>query len=325
MELIKTPDKTTTTAPFIRDGLDIKRYLGMVIVALLPAVAAAFYFYGPRVLAIIAVAYIFGGLAELVFSLVRKKPLDEGFFVTGLIFSLILPPAIPLWIVAVGIVFGVVFGKEVFGGMGRNIFNPALVGRLFITITFPTIINACWQMPFTDAITSATPLVLYKTTQTVTPLVSLLFGQTAGSIGENFCWGIILGGIFLVYTKVANWRIPVFYIGTVIILSAIGNHFLPANVAPPWFQLLSGGLLFGAFFMATDPVTSPFTMKGKVVFGIGCGGLTVLIRAFSGYAEGVMFSIILLNALSPLIDHIVISPNFALGKICPKGRSSNSV
>ena len=314
-------DKTTTSAPHILDNIDIKRYMSAVIIALLPAAIAAIYFYGLRVLLIIAVSYIFGGLTEVIFAVVRKKEIEKGFFVTGLIFPLILPPTVPLWVVAVGIVFGVFFGKEVFGGTGRNIFNPALVGRLFITVCFPVIMTTSWQKPFTegfggfvhytaDAITSATPLIIWKTEKVVTSFVELLLGRTAGSIGETFRLGIILGGSFLIFTKVANYRIPLSYILSVFIFSTIGHILLPQKVSPPLFQLFSGGLLFGAFFMATDPVTTPFTKEGKWIAGVVLGLLTVLIRSFSGYVEGVMFSIILMNAFTPLIDTIVLDVKY---------------
>ena len=158
-----------------------------------------------------------------------------------------------------------------------------------------------------DTITTATPLTLYKSDQIVTSYTDLLFGQCTGSIGEVFRIGIIIGGLFLMFSKVSNWRIPVSYLGSVLVLSFIGSRLLPMRVAPPTFQLLTGGLLFGSMFMATDPVTSPFTRSGKYVFGILCGLLTVLIRTFSGSIEGVMFSIVIMNAFTPLIDHIVVS------------------
>jgi len=314
-------DKTTTSAPHVLDNIDIKRYMSTVIIALIPATIASIYFYGFRVILIILVSYIFGGIVEVMFAVVRKKEIHEGFLVTGLIFPLLLPPTVPLWVVAVGIIFGVFFGKEVFGGTGRNIFNPALVGRLFITVCFPAIMTTQWQQPFlkgfggflkytSDAITSATPLISWKTQNVITPYLDLLIGKTAGSIGETFRLGIILGGLFLIWTKVANWRIPFSYILSVFIFSAVGHTFLPQKIAPPLFQLLSGGVLFGAFFMATDPVTTPFTKTGKWIAGIMLGFLTVLIRSFSGYVEGVMFSIVLMNAFSPLIDSLVLSVKY---------------
>ncbi len=308
-------DEITRGAPHIVDSIDIKRYMSMVIVALIPLVLVSVYFYGWHPLKIIIVSYMAGGAVEVIFAIVRKREIHEGFLITGLIFPLVLPPTVPLWVVAVGVVFGVLFGKEMFGGTGRNIFNPALVGRLFITIAFPVIMTTSWQMPFTDAITSATPLAVYKTTGSMASYFDLIVGTTAGSMGETCRIGIIIGGLFLIFCKVSDWRIPVCYIGSVFLVALAGNHFLPARVAPPIFQVLTGGLLFGAMFMATDPVTSPFTRTGKYSFGILCGILTVLIRTFSGYVEGVMFSIIIMNAFAPLIDHIVLSLKYRPVKI----------
>lgn len=308
-------DRTTINAPHIVDNLDIKRYMSCVIIALLPATFASIYFYGWKAIQIIMVSYIAGGLVEVIFAIIRKKEIEEGFLVTGLIFPLVLPPTTPLWVVAVGCIFGVFFGKEVFGGTGRNIFNPALVGRLFITIAFPSIMTTSWLMPFTDAVTSATPLTVYKSMHTVTPYINLLLGNCAGSMGETFRLGIIIGGVFLMFTKVSNWRIPVSYIGSVLLFAFLGNSFFPAKVAPPVLQVLTGGLLFGAMFMATDPVTSPFTYPGKYIFGISCGILTVLIRSFSGYVEGVMFSIVIMNAFTPIIDHIILMIKYRPAKI----------
>ena len=316
---------TTTVGPHIVDGIDSKRFMTCALVGLAPAALASIYFFGLRALMMIVVSYVAGISVEFTFAVVRKHKIHEGFFVTGLIFPLVLPPTTPLWVVAVGMIFGVLFGKEMFGGTGRNIFNPALVGRLFITIAFPAIMTTSWLMPITeatfaekwltpfaetsitDSITAATPLSTYKSTAVMPSTMDLLIGRTAGSMGETCRIAIIIGGLILVFTKAANWRIPVSYLGSVLLFGILGNHFLPDSIAPPTFQLLSGGLLFGAFFMATDPVTSPFTRAGKYTFGIMCGILTVLIRSFSGYVEGVMFSIVIMNAFSPLIDHIVLS------------------
>ena len=317
--------ETTQIAPYMVDSIDTKRYMSCAIAAILPATLASVYFFGLRAILIIAVSYIAGFFVEFMFAAVRKHKIHEGFLVTGLIYPLVLPPTTPLWIVAVGVMFGTFFGKEIFGGTGRNIFNPALVGRLFITIAFPATMTTSWLMPITDAtfaekwltpfadtsitdaITAATPLAVYKTTKVMASIPDLLTGHTAGSMGETCRIAIILGGLFLIFTKVANWRIPITYLASVFVFAAIGNHFMSDTIAPPVFQLFTGGLLFGAFFMATDPVTSPFTSAGKYTFGIMCGILTILIRSFSGYVEGVMFSIVIMNAFAPLIDHIVLS------------------
>ena len=306
---------TTHSSPHMVDSIDTKRYMSCAIAAIIPATLASILFYGFRAILIIAVSYIAGFAVEFVFAAIRKHKIHEGFLVTGLIFPLVLPPTTPLWVVAVGVIFGVLFGKEMFGGTGRNIFNPALIGRLFITIAFPAIMSANWQMPFEHAVTSATPLGVYKTTGSMASISDLLIGHTAGCMGETCRIAVILGGLFLLFTKVANWRIPVSYLGTVFVFSAIGNHFLAGAIAPPIFQIFAGGLLFGAFFMASDPVTSPFTKAGKYVSGIMCGILTVLIRSFSGYVEGVMFSIVIMNAFAPLIDNIVLSLRYRQVKV----------
>ena len=299
-------DEQSSEAPHCVDGLDLKRYMSCAILALVPSALAAIYCYGWRMIAIIMVSYVTGMTVEVCFAAIRKHDIHEGFLVTGLIFPLTLPPTVPLWVVAVGVVFGTLFGKEVFGGTGRNIFNPALVGRLFITIAFPAIMTTAWQIPMSDAVTAATPLTIYKTGQTLTPLADLLLGRSAGSMGEGFRIGIILGGLFLMCCKVSDWRIPTCFLGAVLVFSGVGHQFIPEKIAPPLFQLCAGGLLYGAMFMATDPVTSPFTKAGKCVFGTLCGLLTVLIRSFSGYVEGVMFSIVILNSFVPIIDHLVL-------------------
>jgi RnfABCDGE-type electron transport complex D subunit len=306
--------ETTREAPHIRDHIEIKRYMSVVIVALLPAAVASVVFYGWKAVAMIAVSYLVGGVIEVLFALIRRKEIEEGFLVTGLIFPLILPPTAPLWMVAVGSAFGVFFGKEVFGGTGRNIFNPALVGRIFITIAFPELMSARWQKPFSDAITAATPLGLFKSSRALTPLADLLLGQVTGSMGELLRLGVLAGGLFLIVTRVANWRVPLAYLGSVALFSWIGNRAAPDLFAPPLFQLLAGGLLFGAFFMATDPVSSPATKAGKWVFGIGCGIVTLLIRNFSGFTEGVMFSILFMNAFAPLIDTLVLNMKYRTAK-----------
>ncbi len=313
--IIFGPREVTAGPPHVVDNIEIKRYMSVAIIALLPSTVSAILFWGARVLAVIIVCYVAGGLVEVAFALIRKREIEEGFLVTGLIFPLILPPTVPLWVAAVGIIVGTFFGKEVFGGTGRNIFNPALVGRLFITIAFPGMMSSAWQAPFTDTVTAATPLAIAKS-EGFAGLIDnysyadLLFGGAAGSMGEVFRIGIIAGGVFLLLTKVGNWRVPVSYLASVFVFSLAGWLLFPSQVAPPVFQLLSGGLLYGAFFMATDPVTSPVHRESKLIYGAFLGLITVIIRSYSGYTEGVMFSIIFMNALSPLIDHFVLKAKF---------------
>ncbi|MEW6523610.1 MAG: RnfABCDGE type electron transport complex subunit D [Bacillota bacterium] len=315
--------RVTSSAPHIVDTLDTRHYMMLVVSALMPVTFAAIYFFGWRALAMILVSYAAGGLTEGLFAAVRNKPVHpEGLLVTGLIFALILPPGLPLWVVAVGSAFGVGFGKEVFGGTGRNIFNPALVGRIFLSAAFPALMGGKWQPPITgglggflryqpDAITGATPLSAFRAAGLVAhSYVDLLLGTVPGSMGETFRLGIIVAGLFLVVARVSNWRVPAAFLGSVAVFSAIGHFFMPRQVAPPLFQLLAGGVLFGAFFMATDPVTSPFTRPGKWVFGVALGLLTVLIRGFSTSIEGVAFAIILMNAITPLIDNLSLKARY---------------
>ena len=322
---LKGSPEVTAKGPHIRDAMDIKRYMILVVLALMPAAASAVYYYGIKAFWMIFFSYVFGITTEWIFAIVKKDEIHEGIFVTCMIYPLILPPTIPLWMLVVGIVFGVFFGKEVFGGTGRNIFNPALVGRLFITIAFPFYMSSNYVNPLIskgnffitdfssipDAISSATPLTFLKAGQPMAYSIwDLLMGAAPGSMGETFRLGLIIGGIFLMLTKVSSWRIPVSYIGTVLVLTSVGHAFMPDTIAAPIYQILTGGLLFGAFFMATDPVSSTYTKAGKVIFGIGLGLFTVLIRSFSGYSEGVMFSIILMNAFGPLIDSYVLDRKF---------------
>jgi len=328
------PRATAKVSPHIRDPLDVKRFMSMVIVGLAPCVVASFYLYGLRMLAMILVTYAAGGAIETLFAVVRKEEINEGFLVTGLIFPLILPPALPLWMVAVGIMFGVLVGKELFGGTGRNVFNPALVGRCFLALGYPAAMSASWIKPGSgmmgralqfvcngnaysltgavaevDAVTSATPLVLARqgVAELVPDMQSMFLGNVAGSAGETSALLIILGGVFLLFTRVANWRTVVGTLGSFALFGYIMNSAKPEIfVQPMGWHLLAGGLLFGAFFMATDPVTSPITNAGKWFYGITIGVLTLLIRHLTGYVEGVMFAILIANIVAPLFDEVVI-------------------
>ena len=319
-EFLFGTDKVTIV-PHIADHMDLKRYMSFVVLALVPAVAASVYFWGIRVLLLIAVSYAFGGLVEVLFAAIRKKEVHEGFLVSGLLFPLILPPGIPFWMAALGVMFGVMFGKEVFGGTGRNIFNPAIVGRVFLSVAFPKAMSADWLLPFNqglggfvrysaDAVTQATPLAAFKNGAIPANWLDLFLGSGPGCIGETFRIGIVLGGVFLILAKISNWRLPVSALLSLVLFSGLGSHLFPQKVAPTLFQLSSGGLLLGVFFMLTDPVTSPFTKAGKWMGGILFGFLVVLIRGFSGYMEGVMFSILLVNVFTPFIDRVVLDMKY---------------
>jgi Na+-transporting NADH:ubiquinone oxidoreductase subunit B len=314
------PAAVTLTAPHIRDPLDIKRLMSMVIIAVVPSLFAAFYFFGWRLVPMIIVSYAAGGAVEVAFAIIRKEEINEGFLVTGMLFPLILPPTLPLWMVGVGVMFGVFVGKELFGGTGRNIFNPAIVGRCFLALAYPAAMSGNWTSAGgnwpgrmleyvassnVDAVSTATPLVLAKQGELVS-LWKMLLGNTAGSMGETSAIAIILGGVFLLLTRVANWRTVVSTLGSAAVLAGIFHHAQPDSFAPVLWHLCAGGLLFGAFFMATDPVTSPVTNAGKWFYGIIIGVTTVLIRNFTGYVEGVMFAILLGNIAAPIFDEIAI-------------------
>lgn len=315
------PSTKTLHAPFSRDPLDIKRYMTMVIIGLLPCVAASLYFFGLRVISVIMVSYIAGGIVEVAFAVIRKEEINEGFLVTGLIFPLILPPTIPLWMVAAGCAFGVFVGKEIFGGTGRNLFNPAIVGRCFLALAYPVAMSSSWVVPgrglmgrllqyvtssTADALTSATPLIdakqgLFEDTS------NLVLGSVSGCIGETSALMIICGGLFLLLTRVSNWRTVVACLSSATLFAAILHGVNADQYGTVIWHLFAGGLMFGAFFMTTDPVSSPSTKEGKWVYGALIGVVTILIRNFSGYVEGVMFAILLGNIAAPIIDEAVFN------------------
>lgn len=313
-------DLKTENAPYGRDPIEIKRYMSTVILALIPSFLAALYFFGWRVILLILVSYVAGGAVEVLFAVVRREEINEGFLVTGFIFPLILPPGIPLWLVAVGIIFGVLVGKEVFGGTGRNIFNAALVGRGFLALGYPAIMTGSWMAPGNyplgnlatpptlsapDAISTATPLVLGRSGE-LTSIQDLIIGRIPGSAGETSALAVVLGGVFLLLMGISNWRTVFGILISFIGLGAVLRFLYPDTVNPVWFNLFSGGILFGAFFMATDPVTGPITRSAKWVYGVLIGSVTILIRFYSGFVEGVTFAILLGNIFAPLLDEVVI-------------------
>ncbi|MBN2138235.1 MAG: RnfABCDGE type electron transport complex subunit D [Sedimentisphaerales bacterium] len=322
------PGTRTLGAPHIRDPIDLKRFMSMAIISVVPCVFAALYFFGLRIIPMIIVSYACGLAVEAAFAIVRKEGINEGFFVTGILFPMILPPGIPLWMVGVGVAFGVLIGKELFGGTGRNIFNPALVGRCFLALAYPAKMSASWieagggltgrlleyatAPAATDAVTVATPLSEAKGGQ-MCSIWHLLFGNVSGSAGETSAILIILGGVFLLFTRVANWRtVAGILLSFVILTGALiqggaVSYSIDGLVSPIIWHVFAGGLLFGAFFMATDPVTSPTSNIGKWIYGIIIGSTTVLIRNFTGYVEGVTFAILLGNIVAPILDEAVIA------------------
>ncbi|MDD3839607.1 MAG: RnfABCDGE type electron transport complex subunit D [Clostridia bacterium] len=285
-----------SSSPHIATDVTVNKIMYSVIAALIPTVISGIYYFGIYSVWMILASILACVLTEFVFQKLRNKPLtidDGSAVVTGLLLALTLPPRLPLWMVILGAVVAIGLGKQVFGGVGCNPFNPALVGRAFLIISFPVHMTT-WINPV-DGVTSATPLNLLKMEGATTSYIDLFTGNIGGSIGETSVIAIILGGIYLIYKGYADWRIPVGYLASVAILSLIIGQ-------DPIFHLLAGGLLFGAFFMATDMVTTPVTKIGRFVFGIGAGVLVVIIRVYGGYPEGVMFSILLMNGLTPIID-----------------------
>jgi len=305
-------------SPHLRGKNSIKKDMYLVIFALLFPTAGAVYFFGLYVLLMLAVSLLAAVLTEYVAKMMRRRPfsLDGSAIVTAILFVLVMPPRTPLWIVVVGSVFSIAVAKEMFGGLGHNVFNPALAGRAFVTVSFAGALSR-WIAPvhlmLADGVTTATPLSeSFAYTLSKTEMYkALFFGNVGGSAGETSALLILIGGLILIAFRVIKWQVPVFYIGTVALLSwALGQD--------PLFQILAGGLFLGAFFMATDYVTTPITTKGKVIFAIGAGILVVLIRVYGSMPEGVCYSILLMNAFTPLIDRHVRPKVFGLVKKAKK-------
>ena len=275
------------------------------------------YLFGWRSLGLIGVVFLFGVATEAAFTLRQGKPITSAVFVTCLIFSLSLPPTIPLWMAVVGIVVGVAIGKMAFGGFGQNVFNPAMVGRCFIYITFPVQMTNRWVEPMwggvaglagwstlPDAITQATPMMALRKGATV-PWLDLFFGNTSGSLGETSALLILLGGVFLFYNKAASWRLALSCILGGLILSTILHGAGVEAVPSPLTTLLSGSFLFGSIFVVTEPVSGAKTGLGQWIYGFMIGGLTVVLRGFSNFSEGIMFSVLLMNAFVPILDQTI--------------------
>lgn len=299
-------------APHLVKKHSIKTMMLDTIIALLPAGVAAVVFFGLYSFLIIVVSVVFAILSELFVNLLRKqKPTvwDLSCIVTGLLFAYTLPPRLPLWIVAIGIFVAIVFGKHVYGGLGYNIFNPALIGRAFVHIAFPQ--QMCNFT--TDVISSATPLTILKhfpEQLNLIPSLSRLFiGNYNGSLGETSVICLLIGYFYLTIRKHINPFVPISYILTIALITAF------YNISYFWVYMLAGGVFLGGIFMITDPVTTPVSPKGKIIFAVCCGVLTSLIRYWGGYPEGVCFSILLMNLFTPLIDEYTIRKKFGSKKL----------
>jgi len=292
-------------APHIRSRESTPEIMLDVIIALVPAAVAATYFFGTRALTLMIIGAASAVFFEVLWSLGRKRPLmpkDMSAVVTGLLLSFNLPAGTPFWIPIVGSAFAIIIVKELFGGLGQNFLNPALAARAFLMVSYPAIMLD-YTFPATfEGITEATPLALMQQNPEMnvpwSEIVRALMGEIGGVIGETSSVALLFGGIYLLLRRVINWRIPLFYLVTVSLMS-----FAFDRPGAPLYDLLTGGLILGAFFMATDYATAPVTQIGKVIFGVGCGVLTMLIRNFSGtYPEGVTYAILLMNLCVPLID-----------------------
>lgn len=284
------------------------RNLLILLGALLVLLIYGTVVFGLKAIWIALVSYVAAIIVEWVFAKIRKKKMGLSFLITPLIFALMMPVTMDLWIVAVGSAFGVLFGKMIFGGQGKNIFNPALVGILFVTVSFPLQMNTRWLNPETDLVAAVTPLISLNRGLTFDyTVMDLLLGHVPGVIGETFRLGILILGLLLILLKVIDWRIPASLIATVLIVTGLGNILSPASFVDPIYSLFVGGLMFAAFFVATDPVSMPVKSWGRIVYGIGIGLLTVVIRNFATFPEGLTFSIVIMNAIAPQIDNLFSS------------------
>ena len=294
-----------TSAPHVHSPDNVPTAMRDVLIALTPALIAALYFFRLPALLVILACVLSAYAAEIVCLKIMKResPTKESSaIITGLLLAFCLPPSLPLWMAVLGTLFAIVVAKHLFGGLGQNIFNPALIGRAFLLASFPVAMTN-WTNPL-DGLSTASPLGIMKeaTGEALPPLADIFIGSVSGSIGETSALALLLGGAYLLYRKQIDWRIPGTFLGTVFLLTAVIGGIRGEGLCYPFYHLCAGGLLLGAFFMATDWVTSPVTKLGRILFGIGCGVLVVLIRLKGGYPEGVAYSILLMNVVTPLLD-----------------------
>jgi electron transport complex protein RnfD len=317
------PHLEITTAPFTHTRQSTPRIMVEVFIAAVPVAAAATWYFGVAALLVILCAVAGAVLTEWFFLTDRKglgSLKDGSALLTGILLALTLPPSVPLWMAFLGGAVGIGLGKAIWGGLGQNLFNPALVGRAFLQAAFPTVMTT-WTAPgsgflniqsstiavplgqaATDVVTTATPLGLAKFEGKITEVLPLFLGNTGGCLGETASVLIILAGLYMGFRRLFDWRLPVSTLLTVAALSSLLHVINPEAYPGAQFMLLSGGLMFGAVFMVTDPVTTPITARGAWIFGFGVGLLVVLIRLWGGLPEGVMYAILLMNSVTPLIN-----------------------
>lgn len=307
-------------APHIHGGDSVSKNMTGVIIALVPALLVGFYFFGLGALIVTLTAVVSCVLFEYLIQRFLLKGettiMDGSAALTGLLLALNLPSNIPVWMIIAGSLVAIGIAKMTFGGLGNNPFNPALVGRVFMLISFPVEMTS-WPRPvpfstaYLDAETAATPLAMMKGHFGELPdTLNLFLGNMGGSMGEVSAIAILIGLAYLLYKKIISWHIPVSILATVFIFTAILNWIQPEAYASPVAHLFTGGLMLGAVFMATDYVTSPMNTRGMLVYGVGIGIITVLIRVFGAYPEGVSFAILIMNAFTPLINTYIKPKRF---------------
>lgn len=313
---------TVSGSPHVQTQESVSKIMYGVVLSLIPAMLVSFYFFGLSAILVTLTAI----LSCLFFEYIIQKYLIKGpltifdgsALITGVLLAFIVPANLPLWMVVIGSLVAIGMGKMTFGGLGKNIFNPALVGRVFLMISFPVEMTVypkptAFSTQLTDVITGPTPLSVVKEgiaegssasdmLSQVPDYMALMLGNMGGSIGEVSAIAILLGGLYMLLRKIITWEIPTAYIGSVIVFSGALWLINPEAYVNPLFHLITGGLMLGALYMATDMVTSPMSKMGMIVYGIGCGFLTIMIRVFGAYPEGVAFAILIMNAFVPLIN-----------------------
>ena len=312
---------TISPSPHIHGGDSIEKNMYGVLIALIPTFIFSIVFFGLGAILVTLTSVVACLVFEYVIQkyLMKQRPTiwDGSAIITGVLLAFNLPSSLPLWIVVIGALVAIGIGKMSFGGLGNNIFNPALVGRVFLLISFPVQMTS-WPVPngfaTTDAVTGATPLALVKEAvksgQTISDALAsggfttgnLIIGNIGGSLGEVAALGLLLGFAYMLIRKIISWHIPIAIFATVIVFSGILNLANPEHFAGPIFHLFTGGMMLGAIFMATDYVTSPMTHKGMLIYGVGIGLLTVIIRVFGAYPEGMSFAILIMNGFTSLIN-----------------------
>ncbi len=336
------PNTVTKKGSHVRDCNDLKRVMVIVVVALLPALAFGIWNVGEqhsiafgldmsfwakvwfgflKVLPLIVVSYVVGLGIEFASAQIRGHEVNEGYLVSGMLIPLIMPVDIPLWILALAVAFAVIIGKEVFGGTGMNIWNPALIARAFVFFAYPSQISGdtIWieglaekALPVVDGFSGATPLALASSGADLN-FLQMFIGNIPGSVGETSVIAILIGAAILIFTGTASWKIMVSSVAGALAIGFLANAFAePGTYAaiPAYYHLVMGGFAFGAVFMATDPVTSSQTEKGKWIYGFLVGVVAMIVRLFNpGYPEGMMLAILLMNTFAPLIDHYIIEAN----------------